>query len=151
MGSSKLETKSKTKNFKEFADSEQFLYFNNALKNFTGIEGSEILKIIFEQSIFKSDIMKRKVKMNLVHNYDMRCQCGYKEESFIHSLLFCPQCSYASLNIKKYLFKRTGTLTYLNLPQILSISDSTKDTITIIKLILIFLKNIGKIKINLSF
>ena len=130
----------KTKNFKKFADSQQYSYFNNALKNFTGIEASEILKIIFEQTTFKGDLMKKKIKMNLVHNYDMRCQCGYKEESFIHRLLFCPLCMHASINIKKYLFKRTGTLAYLNLPQILSVSDSTKDTIILIKLILIFLK-----------
>ena len=52
----------KTKNFKKFAVTEQFGYFTNALKNFTGIEGLEILKLMFEQLIFECDFMKKKIK-----------------------------------------------------------------------------------------
>ena len=79
----------KTANFKKFAKLDQFEYFINALKNFTGIEANQILKLIFHQSNFKADIMQRKIKMNMVRNYDMKCECGYKEDSFIHKLLFC--------------------------------------------------------------
>ena len=81
----------------------------------------------------------------------MQCECGYKEESFIHKLLFCNLTHIPGLNLKKFLLKNTGTLIYENYLQILSTSNSTKDTIIIIKLTLIFMKAIGKLTICLSF
>ena len=87
----------------------------------------------------------------MVNNYEMSCQCGYREETFIQIINYFGLGHSDGINLRSYLLKKTGTLVYKNYLQILETSNSTKDTITIIKLTLIFIKTIGKSTINLSF
>ena len=119
-----------------------------ALKKFTAKEASIIIKIIIKQGIFKENIATRMEKLKLDGKCDIKCKCGLGIDNFIHKIKTCPQHKVYATKLKKI---KSDKWFYIKQPiELINDVNSEKEMVEIIKYMLLFLKKIGKIRINLS-
>ena len=107
-----------------------------------------IIKIIIKQELFKENIERRMEKLKLEGKCDTKCNCGNGTDNFIHKIKYCQLTKIYATKLKKIKGRKWQNITQ----PIDLIKDVEKinEMVEILKYMLLFMKKIGKIRINLS-
>ena len=103
---------------------------------------------MIQQDLFSSNYKNKLDKFGIENNIDTKCECQLESDGFIHRIKNCTLSKIYAKKIKELIGLEWENCTHPI--DLFKNIKSQKDMTELIKLILTFMKKIGKIRIMLS-